>query len=84
MTTLDMKWARELRNAGSALGRAGLSVAVVEAVNQFDGTYKGAMILAGRLQAVAQAAKADSYWTEKVQDGFQKQKDILQRKSGAA
>lgn len=82
MGTIDMKWARELREAGAALGREGLSVSVIEAVQQFDGSYKGAMVLAGRLKAVAQAAKADGYWSEKVGDGFQKQKEILLQKSG--
>lgn len=77
MTSLDMKWSRELRSAGNQLGRAGLSEAVIEAVAQFDGSYKGAMVLVGRLKAVAQAAKFDSYWSEKVDDGFQKQRHLL-------
>lgn len=77
--SLRLKWANQLRHAGKSLGRSGLSEAVISAVSEFDGSYKGAMVLAGRLKAVSQAAAADSYWSEKVDDGFQKQREILSR-----
>lgn len=77
MTSFDAKRANELKKAGAALGRERLSVAVISAVSEFDGSYKGAMNLAGRLKAIAQAAKADVYWSEKVEDGFQKQFCLL-------
>jgi hypothetical protein len=88
MSSFDLKRANELKKAGASLGREGLSIAVISAVSEFDGSYKGAMDLAGRLKAIAQAAKADGYWTEKVDDGFQKQFYLLSRsaeeKQGAA
>lgn len=77
MTAFDLKRARALVKAGDRLGRKGLSEAVIAAVSEFDGSYKQAMNLAGRLQAIAQAAKADNYWREKVEDGFQKQFELL-------
>jgi hypothetical protein len=39
------------------------------------------MVLAGRLKAIAQAAGYDGYWSEKVDDGFQKQRQILFKES---
>lgn len=77
MSVVDMKWSKELRASGDRLGRAGLSEAVIEAVAGFDGSYKGAMVLAGRLKAISQAARFDGYWSEKVEDGFHKQREIL-------
>lgn len=81
--TLVMKWSRDLKKSGAALGRAGLSEAVIAAVAEFDGSYKGAMVLAGRLKAVSQAASFDGYWSEKVGDGFQKQMNILSDRAGS-
>jgi hypothetical protein len=81
MSAFDMKISAELRKAGAKLGREGLSLAVIDAVRQFDGSYKAAMVLAGRLKAVAHAAKADGYWSEKVEDGYFKQRGILVAKS---
>jgi hypothetical protein len=77
MSGLDMKWANELRHSGKNIGRAGLSEAVIEAVASFDGSYKGAMVLAGKLKAISQAAKFDGYWSEKVDDGYQLQRHVL-------
>jgi hypothetical protein len=77
MSSIHLKWNKELRLSGAALGREGLSLAAIAAVKQFDGSYKGAMVLAGRLKAIAQAAGYDGYWSEKVDDGFQKQRQIL-------
>lgn len=75
--SIVLKWNRDLVKAGDALGRVGLSKSVLSAIEEFDGSYKGAMVLAGRLKAIAQAAKADGYWSEKVGDGFHKQRQIL-------
>lgn len=70
MTAFDAKNALKAKAAGSRLGRKGMARAVIQAVAEFDGSYKGAMNLVGRLKAIAQAAKADRYWTEKVDDGY--------------
>lgn len=75
MNALTM--ANDLKKAGDALGREGLSKAVIEAVAGFDGSYKGAMVLAGRLKAVAQAAKADSYWSGMVDDGYHRERHLM-------
>ncbi len=70
MTVWDMNNAKDARDAGKALGREGLSKLVIQSVDDFDGSYKGAMRLAGQLKAISQAAKFDQYWTEKVDDGY--------------
>ena len=73
MSIPSLEWAKELRAAGGRLGRDGLSKRVIKLVDDYaelDGSYKGAMILAGRLKAIAQAAKYDEYWDEKVSIGF--------------
>lgn len=75
--TSALTYANELKKAGAVLGREGMSKAVIEAVADFDGSYKAAMVLAGRLKAVAQAAKADSYWSGFVEDGYHRERDLL-------
>lgn len=77
MALLSLKYAKELKAAGAKLGRKGLSERAIALVAEFDGSYKGAMTLAGRLKAVSQAAKADDYWTEKIDDGFHKERAAL-------
>ncbi len=66
----DIRTYRKLRAQGARLGRAGLSQRVIHLVKEFDGSYKGAMVLAGRLQAIAHAAGFDAYWSEKVNHGY--------------
>lgn len=83
MSAWSLKQANELKRAGAILGREGLSKAAIEAVADFDGSYKGAMVLAGRLKAVAQAAKADGYWSEKVDDGYQREWNLLSDRAAA-
>jgi len=70
MSIFALEWSKELRGRGEKLGREGLSLRVIELIEEFDGSYKGAMILAGHLKAIAQAAKFDEYWSEKVDIGF--------------
>lgn len=52
---LDIKDVRKMREEGRRLGRAGLSQRVIDLVGEFDGSYKGAMELAGRLRVIATA-----------------------------
>jgi len=59
-----------LRKVGSVLGREGMSQRVIELVTRFDGSYKGAIELAGALKAIAIMAEADTYWHEKMQRGY--------------
>lgn len=64
----------KLKAMGEALGREGMSLRVIDAVNEFHangGTFRGAIYLAGRLKAIAAMATADEYWREKMLDGFE-------------
>ena len=73
MSLLGLQWSRQLKAEGERIGRAGMSERVIKAVEEFDGSYKGAMILAGRLKAITQMAACDGYWSEKVADGFRRE-----------
>lgn len=58
---------------GERLGREGMARRAIEAVAEWQragATYKGAMILAGRLKAVAMMAARDEYWKEQVEQGL--------------
>jgi hypothetical protein len=77
MSIPHLVYAKELKAAGDDLGRAGLSQRVIDLIAEFDGSYKGAMKLAGRLKAIAGAAKFDGYWTEQVDDGFHAERKRL-------
>ncbi|QDP65818.1 MAG: hypothetical protein Unbinned7865contig1001_17 [Prokaryotic dsDNA virus sp.] len=69
---MAFEW-KDMRKWGSLVGREGMSQAAIKAVEEFDGSYKGAMELAGRMMAIAQAAKCDDYWSEKVVRGYSHQ-----------
>lgn len=79
MGQIHLEQAKYLRQQGKRLGRAGMSERVVQAVKDWDGSYKGAMILAGRLKAIAHAAKSDGYWDEKVFIGYQLEVNTIHR-----
>lgn len=68
-----------LRDQGARLGRAGLAQRVIDLVDKFQTqpTYIGAIILAGRLSAIADACKCDDYWNEKAQDGWYRELNML-------
>mgnify|MGYP000529476272 CR=1 FL=1 len=73
--SLSLQTSKELRKHGSRLGRAGLSQRINDLVlgfakNHPNGHYREAIILAGRLHAIALAARADGYWGEKAFRGF--------------
>jgi hypothetical protein len=71
---------KEMQKWGKDVGRDGMSEAVIQAVKEFDGeSYKGAMELAGRLKAIAQAAGCDDYWSEKVGRGYHKELSRAER-----
>ncbi len=79
MSIAALEYAMALKRVGEKLRREGLSSRVVDLVAGFDGSYKGAMILAGRLKAIGQAAKYDGYWTEKVDEGFHREMADLKK-----
>jgi hypothetical protein len=69
---MSFDW-KTMRLWGAKVGRDGMSEAAIKAVEEFDGSHKGAMELAGRMKAIAQAAGCDEYWSEKVGHGYHKQ-----------
>lgn len=86
--TLHLEWAKRLKKAGAVLGRDGLSrracAIMLEAVANSAASFKEAMIAAGRLKAIAAAAKYDGYWTEKVDDGYHKEMHFLEAEAKKA
>ena len=61
------------RELAKKLKRAGVSEQVIKAINEFDGSYKGAMELCGKLVFWADASTFDDYWQEQVQKGLNKE-----------
>lgn len=70
----------ELRKYGIKVNRKGMSKAAIEAVNNFDGSYKGVMQLCGELSLIAKAATCDDYWLEQVQRGERKMEFKIEQK----
>ena len=73
---------KEMQKWGKSVGREGMSLEAIKAVEEFDGSYKGAMILAGKMKAIAQAAGCDDYWSEKVSKGYHSLYFMAQRHNG--
>lgn len=71
LSEVSMKIA-ELRKYGAKVNRKGMSEAVIKEVGNFDGSYKGAMELCGKLSLIAKAATCDDYWLEQVDRGERK------------
>lgn len=79
MAIRSIEIAKELKAEGKRLGRAGLAERVLTLVDEFNKnrTYKNAIVLAGKLKAIAQACKFDCYWDEKCSSGFEfEQRDL--------
>ncbi len=70
--SMNFDW-KEMRKWGESVGREGMSKAAIKAVDEFDGSYRGAMIMVGQMKAIAQAAAQDGYWSEQVEKGYHKQ-----------
>ncbi len=80
MTGLDDY--RLFKAEGERIDREGMSQRAIKAVEEWQAsgaTYKGAMILAGRLKAVAMMASADEYWREQVDKGMHKERALCRR-----
>ena len=62
----------ELRRFGAKLNREGLALLALEIAKDIveDGTYKGAIRGAGKMQAIVKACSFDEYWNEKVNGGI--------------
>lgn len=67
---MSLKVYGQFKKYGDKLGRHGMSELVVEMIDEFDGTNKGAMKLAGQLKAICHCADSDDYWKEKVGNGY--------------
>ncbi len=63
---------KDARIAGGIAKRGGLAKKAIELIEDFDGSYKGAMELAGKLSVIADMATFDSYWEEQVIRGSAK------------
>ena len=69
----------DLREAGSALGREGISMLVKARVAECDGSYKNLMQLCGELSVIAKMATCDDYWSEQVNRGVDRAECIVER-----
>tara|TARA_R110002033_G_C3897243_1_gene239800 strand:+ start:28950 stop:29207 length:258 start_codon:yes stop_codon:yes gene_type:complete len=65
----------KLRHLGGKLGREGVAKEAQECISQYDGSYKGAMELCGKLFVLAEMSTFDSYWEEQTQRGVNNQVD---------
>jgi hypothetical protein len=54
------------------MGRETISVYVIDLINNFDGSYKGAIELCGQLSVMAKVCSFDDYWNEQVNRGIRK------------
>ena len=62
----------KVRDLACEIGREGVSKEALKAVEDFDGSYKGVMELAGKLTVIADMSTFDEYWQEQVQRGVQR------------
>jgi len=87
MSIPQLQWSRRLRKCGERLRRDGLSKRAAQIMVDLvtkSGSYKEAMIAAGRLKAIASAAKYDGYWTEQVDKGFHAELAELEKLAAVA
>jgi hypothetical protein len=69
----------ELRIIGHKMGREQISIHVIDLINNFDGSYKGAIELCGQLSVIAKVCSFDEYWNHQVLRGVRKAEDSLTR-----
>jgi len=62
----------KLRKLANHIGREGVSIEAINAVKDFDGSYKSVMELAGKLTVIADMSTFDEYWEEQVNEGVHK------------
>ena len=63
---------KKLRKLADKIGREGVAKEALTAVEDFDGSYKGVMELAGKLAVIADMSTFDDYWQEQVNRGLNK------------
>lgn len=69
---MDFRDYRKLKEYGKLLGREKIALRVIEICKEVatEENYKNAIKAAGQIYALALACKNDTYWTEKMLDGF--------------
>lgn len=67
----------KLRELGDQLERSGVADEALKAINNFDGSYKSAMELCGKLTVIADMSTFDDYWLEQVNRGVSTMTDSL-------
>jgi hypothetical protein len=74
-----MKISRK-RAAGEILGRAGISAEIIKICIEVanEQSYKKAMIAAGRIKALCDAATYDGYWAGKAAQGASNQEGTFE------
>jgi hypothetical protein len=84
MSIAHIEEAKELREQGERLGRAGMSQRAHQLISEYmeknpDGHYKECIELVGRLHAIYIATKANGYWREKANDGYERERYDIKR-----
>jgi len=75
----------ELRRFGAVLGREGLAQLALEIAQEIvkEGSYKGAIAGAGKMQAVVKACTFDEYWDGKATAGARDGEFLLANKANS-
>ncbi len=69
---------KELRKIGDKIGRAGMGDLARKAIEEYDGSYKQALELCGKLEVIARMSTCDHYWNEQVTRGKLKMEDAIE------
>ena len=81
MSIRNLEIWKECQAEGKRLGRAGLAERIFALVDEFNKpeirSYKNAIVLAGRMKAIAMACSFDGYWDEKCSTGFHQERHDL-------
>ena len=75
----------KLRRFGAKLNREGLALLALEIAKEIvdDGSYKGAIRGAGKMQAIVKACSFDEYWNEKATAGVYSGEYLLANRANA-
>ena len=72
MAIKSIEDSKTLKKYGELMGREKIALRIIELckIVAKEEHYKDAIKTAGRLRAIAMACKYDSYWEEKMSDGY--------------
>lgn len=81
MAIKNIEEAKLLKQYGKLLGRENISLRIIEICKKVaaEENYKDAVKACGQLKAIAQACKYDTYWEEKMADGYYKELQNAER-----